>query len=154
MCLDPISLAVVGLAGGVVQGIGAASQANTQAASDNMQADALDSQIDTTQKTADYNVNQAKDTLATTLGAQRAGYAANGIDSSTGSALDVQRDSAESGALDVASIRWNATVDVNNLKYQQAVLRSNASAASASAPLAFLSPVIGSVAKFGGSFGS
>ena len=88
-----------------------------------------------------------------TTGAQRAGFAANGV-ALTGSAADVILDTAEEGALDVATVRWNSRLRADNLKYEAKIDKMNAKTARRSAPLAFAAPVLGSLAQFGSEFAS
>lgn len=59
-------------------------------------------------------------------GRQRAALAASGIDPNSGSALDIQRDTAETGALDALTIRNNAARQAYG--YQVAGVSDNAQA--------------------------
>lgn len=150
MCL-PMLGAVVGLAGAVVSGIGAAQQAQQQAANHEAEAALKDRQAEVNAETAIYEQDRTRDVVERTLGAQRAGYAANGI-ALDGSAVDVIADTATEGALDIAAIQWNSDLKTDNLKYEAKIDRMNADGARSSAGLAFLAPVLGGVAKFGGAF--
>jgi hypothetical protein len=153
MCLDPLTLtAVVGLAGAAVQGIGAYNTAQNNAATYNAQAEGREADAEAAKKTSAYEIARTRETVARTLGNQRAGIAANGV-ALSGSALDVLNDTATEGDLDVAAIRWSSDVKVNSLKYEAKQLKANAADSAASAPLAFMAPVLGGVAKFGGAFG-
>jgi hypothetical protein len=73
------------------------------------------------------------------VGAQRAGFAADGVDVGFGSALDVQADTAEQGELDALTIRTNAAreawgfkVEAQDLRYQAGIMRRTGVAAAAS----------------------
>ena len=89
--------------------------------------------------------------LKRTTGAQRAGFAANGV-GLDGSAADTIFDTTEEGALDVAAIRWNSKLASDNLNYKAKLSDMNAGIAKASAIPAFLSPVIGGLAQMSSSF--
>lgn len=151
MC-TPIAAAGIGLVGSVVQGAGAASQAKTEQASLNAKAAGQERQAEIDKKSAEYEVARTEDTIRRTTGAQRAGFSANGIAIDSGSAGEVIRDTENEGLLDIAAIRWNSQLKQDNSKYDAKISRMNADSAGASAGLAFLSPVIGGVAKFAGAF--
>jgi hypothetical protein len=146
MCLP-----VLGLIGGVVSGIGAAMGANAEAAGLEGQAKFKERQAIMEREAGGAKARQIQGQVDRTSGAQRAGFAANGI-ALSGSAEDVLIDSAEEGALDVATVRWNSALAADNLKYQAKMDRMNAKTARRSAPLAFLSPVISGAASFAGEY--
>lgn len=147
MCLA----AAIGLAGAVVSGIGAAQQAKTQQASLNAQEKLQGRQQAIDRETTRYEVDRTRDKIDRTLGAQRAGFAASGI-SLTGSAADVVTETETEGALDVAAIRWNSKLRVDNIGYERKITKMNADAYGRAAPLAFVAPVISGAAKFAGAF--
>ncbi len=150
MC-TPVALGVGGIAGGLAQGIGGYQQHMTAAANYTMRANGLERDIKAEQYASAYEIARTRETVSKTLGAARAGFAANGL-ALSGSAVDVLSDTASEGDLDVASIRWNSQVKTDNLRYEQTVARTNAKASRTAAPLAFIAPVIGSVARFGNQF--
>lgn len=152
MCLDPISYAVIGLAGSAIQGLGAAQAANNQAKSYDMQANAAERDAEAAKEASAYDAARTRETVERVIGNQRAGFSAGGV-ALSGSALDVMMDTATEGDLDVETIKWNSNVKVDGLKYEATQQRQNASSARAAAPLAFLAPVIGGAARFGGAFG-
>lgn len=152
MCLDPVSLAVIGIAGSVASGVGAAAQSLNNAASMEAQAAGVERDADAAKKASAYEAARTRETVERTLGNQRAGFAANGV-ALSGSALEVMQDTAIEGDLDVEAIKWNSTVKTDGMKYEAKQLRANAAGARASAPLAFLTPVLGGVGRYGGSFG-
>jgi len=145
-------MAVIGLAGSVVQGMGAAAAANAEGASLDAQAQGKARDADAEKQASAYEVARTRETVQRALGGQRAGFAANGI-ALSGSALDVIDDTANEGDLDLAAIKWNSDVKIDTLKYEKSYMQENAKVARSTAGLAFLSPVLGGVAKFGGSFG-
>lgn len=144
---------ILGIIGGIVSGIGAMAQANAAAASAEAQANMQDRQALIERTTGAYKAERQAERVKQIEGSQRANYAASGL-ALTGTAQDVIDDSAAQGALDIAAIRWNSQLNADNLNYSAKVSRANAKSARAAAPIAFLSPVIGSVARFGESFGS
>lgn len=150
MCLDPMSM--IGLAGAAVSGIGGAMQAQNQAKQSEMQANAVERDAEATKKASAYEAARTREVVARTLGSQSAGIASNGV-AFSGSAIDVMMDTATEGDLDVEAIKWNSKVKTDGMKYEAMQHRSNAASASAAAPIAFLSPIIGGIGKFGGSFG-
>lgn len=141
MC-TPIAL---GIAGGVVSGIGAWNQHNTNSTNYTMQANGLERDIAAEKEASAFEIASTRTTVKKTLGSARAGYAANGL-ALSGSAADVLDSSAIEGELDVAAIRWNSDVKVGNLKYQQKVAKANAKAERAAGPLAFFGSVFSGAA--------
>lgn len=148
MCLP-----VLGIVGGVVSGIGAAMGAKAEAASLDAQADFKDRQAGMELEAGAVEGRRIQGQVDRVSGAQRAGFAANGI-ALSGSAEDVLIDSAEEGALDVATVRWNSKLAADNLKYQAKVDRMNAKTSRRAAPIAFLAPALGGLASYGGEFAS
>jgi hypothetical protein len=142
----------VGLLGGVLQGVGAAQGRMDNAASLDATAEGIDRDIRSERESSAYEVARTTDAVKRTLGSQRAGFTANGI-SLSGSAADVIESTATEGDLDIAAIRWNSKSKQDSMGFQRDVTRVNAGRERAAAPLAFITPVIGSVAKFGGQFG-
>ena len=151
MCLPAIA-PIFGLIGSVVSGIGAMQQAKAAAASEQAQADARRRQALIDQDSGAYKAQQQQRQVDRVLGKQRAGFLSSGI-SLSGSATDVIEESAMEGALDVAAIRWISQVSADNERYNAKINDMNAKNAKASAPIAFLTPVLSGVAKFGESFG-
>lgn len=145
-------VAVLSLIGGVISGIGAMQQAKAAAASEQAQAEARRRQALIDQDSGAYKAQQQQRQVDRVLGKQRAGFLSSGI-SLSGSATDVIEESAMEGALDVAAIRWNSQVSADNERYNAKINDMNAKNARASAPIAFLAPVLSGVAKFGSSFG-
>lgn len=143
MCLPIIA--------GVVSGIGAVMGAKSQQAGLEASADFKDRQSALEREAGAQKANQVQGQVSRTLGAQRAGFAASGV-GLTGSAADTILDSAEEGALDVATVRWNSALASDNLKYDAKIDRMNAKSAGRAAPLAFLAPVISGTAQYASEF--
>lgn len=150
MC-HPAVAAVLGLAGGVMQGMGAAAQRENNAVNYEFKAQAAQRDIITERASSAYQVAKTRQEIARTQGSARAGYAANGL-ALSGSAADVLYQSAVEGDLDVAAIRWNSKNKVAGLQFESDVYRYNAGQERAGKALAFLGPVLGAGARFAGSF--
>ncbi len=92
-----------------------------------------------------------------TIGGQVAAFAANGIAPSAGTALETVKQAGENAALDVAAIRYGASIESTNQHLIANIHNYNAQSAQSAAAFAFLSPVIGAFSSFGtklgGSFG-
>lgn len=146
-------LALAGVLGGVVSGIGAAMGANAQAAGLDAQAAFKKRQAKMEIEAGGAEARRIQGQVDRVGGAQRAGFAANGI-ALSGSAEDVLLDSAEEGALDVATVRWNSNLRADNLKYEAKIDKMNAKTARRSAPLAFLAPTLSGLASYGSEFAS
>lgn len=115
---------MIGLAVGsaIVKGVGAIKAGNAAARVGTAQREASESQADLSDFNAQVAELQAKDAIARgqdeeqrfrsrvrqAIGNQRADFAAGNIDVNSGSALDVQADSAFLGEMDALTIRTNA----------------------------------------------
>lgn len=150
MC-DPIALGVMGIAGSIVQGIGAAGQRETNAQTLELNAKGIDRDIAVEKEQSAFEIARTREDVQRTQGSARAGYSANGL-ALSGSAAEVLRETAIEGELDIATIRWNSGEKVKGLTYQRDVMLHNARQERAAAPLAFISPVLGGVARFGSNF--
>lgn len=147
MCISALSII-----GGIVSGIGAMQQANAAAASEQAQAEARRRQAVIDQDSGAYKAQQQQRQVDRVLGRQRASFLSSGV-ALSGSAAEVIDESAMEGALDVAAIRWNSQLSADNERYNAKINDMNAANARAAAPIAFITPVLSGVAKFGSSFG-
>lgn len=143
--------AAIGLIGSVVAGVGAKREADQQAANYSAQAEAQRRQAGIITTTGAYQAQRKQEEVDRAVGAQRAAYGGSGV-ALSGSALDVIDESATEGAMDVAAIRWNSGMEATTQRANAAVSDANARAAKKASKLAFLTPIIGGVAKFGSSF--
>lgn len=107
--------------------IGSRAQANAQRAQGefekaqyDMNARLAQFQAEDALGRGEQEVGKARQATAQTIGAQRAATAAQGIDVGSGSALDIQADTAGMGALDVMTIRNNARREAFGYKVQAA----------------------------------
>lgn len=121
---DPVTLitaglsAVVGIAGTVMQARQSAGQASYQ------QGVAKNNEILARRNAAlaiqagDVREQAKRRETAGLIGAQRAAYAAHGVDVNVGSPVDIQSDTAELGELDALTIRNNAQREAYGYKIQ------------------------------------
>lgn len=130
--------------GGIISGIGAAMGAAGQAAQAKGQANMDRRQAQIEGEVGGYKAARTADNNQRVAGAQKAGFAANGV-GMTGSASDVILDSTQEGALDVAAIRWNSGLQQDNLRYSAKLNDMNAKIATAAIPFAFATPVINGI---------
>lgn len=138
--------------GGIISGAGAAMGALGRKASLKGQAEFEKRQAGIETATAGYKAQRTQDEVSRVAGAQRAGFAANGI-AMTGSAADTVASTAEEGALDVAAIRWNSQLAADNMMYKSKLSTMNAKIEGQSAIPAFAAPVINGIATYASSFG-
>jgi hypothetical protein len=144
MC-SPIAL---GIAGGVVQGIGGFMQAMNTAAGYRANAALQERQAAAERLRGSYAAARKADEVRRITGAQVTAFASSGL-KLTGSPATIIEDTATEGALDVAAIRFGAVVSSGNERFGAAVSRMNARSAAMAAPIAFVSPVINSAARVG-----
>ena len=142
MAFTTLALLLAG-AGAVMKVVGDVKAGNAQKAAGEAQQAAANSQADL----ADYNATvadaQAKDAIdrgtldenrfrtgvKSMIGSQRAGFTSGNVDVSTGSAVDVQADTAHQGELDALTIRTNAARAAWGYQVQATDLRTSATIA-------------------------
>jgi hypothetical protein len=115
MGIDPVSLAVIGLAGAATSAVGGIEAGQATAASDSYQAQvaANNATLAKQQGKLDIQsgeiaaVDQGLKTKAK-IGTEKASQGASGIDVNSGSAADVRAGTAMVGTVDVSTIRSNA----------------------------------------------
>ena len=151
MCF-PAAGMIFGLAGAVVQGIGAAQGAQAQAQSYAMQARMHERQAALERESGAYAAARVTEQGKKIIGGQVAGYAASGINPSTGTAKETIIQTGETAALDVAAVRYGSRIAQENSLNQARVNRFNSASANAAVPFAFLAPVIGAFTRVGTSF--
>lgn len=132
--------------GGIVSGVGAAIGAMQTAASYKAQAQARERQARIEEKIGAHEADKQADTVKRVSGRMRANYTASGV-ALEGSALDIIDETAREGAMDVEAIRTTAGMKADTLRYEAQISRMNAKGARASAPFAFLSPVLQGAAR-------
>ena len=154
MGIDPATLAIastvasaasgaLSFVGAISQGNAAAKQAEYQAAfARNNQIMANNAALDAEAagRTKEANARRATEGLK---GRQRAVLAANGVDVNTGSALDIQTDTAALGELDALTIRSNAERDAVGYRNQGQNFGGEAALAAARASNATTSGYLG-----------
>lgn len=145
-------MAAVSLIGAVVQGIGAKAGVDQEAANLRSQQEAQKRQAGIQQTTGAYRAARKQEEVQRVLGQNRAAYSGSGV-ALSGSAADVIADSATEGELDVQAIRWNSGMEADTQRHNAKVSGASAKAVQSTAGLAFLTPVIGGVAKYASTFG-
>jgi len=137
MCLDPVSLGVMGTVLGATSTI---QSSKAQAASYENQASAADQnakiaerQAQTAAESGAQEEKEMRRRGAATIGTQKAGFGASGIDSGSGSAVEVTNDTSTQNELDALAIRRNSANQVWGYQAEQTNYKNQASAARASA---------------------
>lgn len=110
--------AVGGAVGSVMQGRQQAGQANYQAAVARNNAILADRNAKLAIQAGDVKEQAKRRETAGLIGAQRAAYAAHGVDVNVGSPVDIQSDTAMLGELDALTIRNNAQREAYGYKIQ------------------------------------
>lgn len=149
MCFGLETFALLGT---LVSGAGAAMGAMQQSAAMQAQAEMHRRQAMLEREKGVVDANVAAKKVRAQVGEQAAAFASNGVDLSSGSALQVITDTGTEGALDVASVRYGARIRSDNEEYQAKVASANAGMAAASAPFAFLSPILSGAPKIKAAF--
>lgn len=116
------------IAGGV-QALGALSSGESQSEALGYSADVASNNATLALQAGDMNARRQQMLSSQKIGAERAGYGASGIDSGSGSALDVLGSSAMNGELDKLNILHGAQVQAINFENQAAIDRSQADSA-------------------------
>lgn len=125
------------------------------------QADFQTSQLEMNRKIAEIKANDAlkrgakakRDVEAQTrqlIGAQRAAMAAQGIEVESGSALDIQEDTAQLGRLDALTIKMNAYREAWGYKFEGIQLGAQAGLAQTSARFARTQALVGGAQSLAG----
>lgn len=146
-------MAALGLFGAVLQGVGAKAQSNQEAENLKAQGAAQRRQAAITTTTGAYQATRKQEEVDRALGQNRAAYSGSGV-ALSGTPADVLAENATEGALDVAAIRWNSGMEADTQRYNASVSDVSAKATKKAGNLAFITPIIGGVAKFGSDFGS
>jgi hypothetical protein len=115
MGFDPVSLAVIGLAGAATSAAGTLATGSATAAADAYQAQVAANNAKLAQQQSKLDiqsgeisaVNQGLKTKAT-VGSEKAQQGASGIDPNTGSAVAVRSGTSEMGMIDALTIRSDA----------------------------------------------
>lgn len=147
MCIG----AILGLAGGVISGIGAMQAANAQAASYKMQAQAQERQANLLREQGSYEGARFTEQGRQLIGKQVAGFAESGV-ALNGSAGEVIRSTGQNLALDLSAKRYGQNIAIENELMGAKMNMFNSRTAKAAAPMAFLAPVIGGATQIANSF--
>ena len=164
MCVDPMTMLMIGST--VMGGIGQIQQgqAQAQAATYNAQVSDMNAKLadraakDALDRGAKEEQRQRQKT-AQILGQQQAGMAANGVDLTFGSPLDLLVDTSIMGELDALTIRSNTYREERDIRQQAAnyrgqagMQRAQASSASTGGFLGAMGTVLGGGAQAYGNY--
>ncbi len=145
MC-NPVLL--IGMAGAVVQGIGAVQGIQQQATNQRIQGDLAQRDANARREAGAYDAARAYERGRQLVGRQVATYSGAGISPATGTAREVIQSTGTDVALDIEASRYGTRQAVENSETAARVHRSNADSISASAPLAFISPILSATGTF------
>jgi type II secretory pathway component PulJ len=158
MCMMALSI-VTSLAGAALSAAGQMQQAQVQAANYKYQAELNRRQQIMEKEAGRFEADKTLRRSDRTQSGMRAAISAGGVDLSSGSALDVQMDSAIEAQRDVDAIRWNASMKaekegldakMNMINAGQAIKAGQIGAAGAL--VGGLSSVAGQLSGSSGSF--
>lgn len=145
MC-EPTTLMIASLA---LTGLGGVQTARAQRAAGEAEARAAEQNARTAQQQADQarqigNIEEERQLrrVRAALGSQRAALAANNLDINTGTALDLQAETAGFGAADALNLRANALRQAWGFEVEATNSRNRASAARANARNAMMGTLI------------
>ena len=164
MCLAPALLSGLGTAVGAVSTI---QQSRAQASAYESQANAANQNAKISEKQAEIasqngaqEEKQMRQRGAAMIASQKAGFAASGIDSGAGSALDVTNDTSTQNELDALAIRrssanqvWNYQTEATNYKNQANAARYAAKNAKTAGTLNAFGTILNGVSSYKSKFG-
>lgn len=108
--------AAAAIGGGVLSGIGTIKSGQAQQVASQYNADTDNQNAATIEQQGALAVQKQQRSAAQTIGSARAQYAASGIDSGAGSALDVIQNSAQQASLDSMLIKYNTDAKAYSLR--------------------------------------
>lgn len=159
MTMLTIGSTVMGAVGAIQQGQAASASARYQAKVSDMNARLADKAAKDALERGALEEQKQRQKTAQLLGAQQAGMAANGVDITFGSPLDLLVDTATLGELDALTIRSNAYREERDIRQQGAnyrgqagALRAEASSASTGGFLSAVGTVLGGGSKAYGQY--
>ena len=138
-----IASTAVSSVGAVVGGIGAQQQANYQASIDEQNRQRANAQAQDSITNTNLEAQRRYRQQAQTMGNQQAAMAANGVDLSFGTALDVQRDTAMIGAEDIGQIYKAGNERTKGFEVNAFNYASDAAAQRAKGSSALMQGIIG-----------
>lgn len=135
-------------AGAVVSGISAVQGIQTQATNARIQGDVATRDANARREAGAYEGTRAYERGRKLIGRQVAAYAGNGISPSTGTPREVIASTGADIALDIAASRYGTRQAVENSQTSARISYQNADSLSASAPLAFVSPILSAAGTY------
>lgn len=150
MC-DPTTLAVVSIGatlfGGYQQAQAAKAEGAYAAQVANQNAKVATQQADYERQLGNIEEEKQRRNVRLMLGSQRAALAANGIDTTSGTALDLQTETAQLGEEDALAIRANAARRAWGYEVDAMNQKANAAAAKARGKNQAIGSYLGAAAK-------
>jgi hypothetical protein len=104
------------LIGGIAEGVGGFMSANSQYDAAKYNASVAQQNAAATRQGAVLTEYQARKSLRQATGTQKAMYAKSGVESLTGSPLDVMRDSVMEGELSIAVDNYNSEIQARSFQ--------------------------------------
>lgn len=152
----PFPLIVAGIAAGVsllgniIGGAGQKSQADAQAAADEANARLLRQRALEVQQEGQRQSGRARMAGSQAISGQKVAFAANGVDSTSGTPLALMADSRMMSELDAITLRNNAAREARGLQTQAYGLERQAKAAHRAGNWALGGSIIGGLASSAG----
>lgn len=159
MCVDPSTILMIG--GGLLSGAGqiASADANAKAAKYNAEVQRQNAMLAERQakNVLDAGTREEQKQKAMTsqlMAKQQAAQAANGVDVTFGTPLDLMVDTAKQGAIDALTIRTNAYRNYDDVRNQAVSSRNQAALYDMEARNSRTAGVLGAFGSMASSFGS
>jgi hypothetical protein len=144
--------AVASMAGGVYGAIGAVQEGQAEKNLNDFNANQFSRAAKDALVRGEETVRRQREYASGVTGAQRAGYAGQGVSLDTGSAVEAQEDTARLSELDVATIRNNARREAYGYRVQAAAARYQGHLSKWAGKKAAIGSLLGGAGKAAGSF--
>lgn len=142
--------AVVSLLGGGLSGIGAKQQADAQAEADLANARALRLRALEVMQQGQRQSGQARMAGSKAIAGQKVAFAANGVDSTSGTPLSLMADSRMMSELDATTLRNNAAREARGIQTQAGQLEKQAAATRRAGNWSLAGSLIGAAGQSAG----
>lgn len=158
MCIDPSTILMIG--GGLLSGAGqiASADANAKAAKYNAEVQRQNAQLADRQakNVLDAGTREEQKQKAMTgqlMAKQQAAMAANGVDTTFGTPLDLMVDTAKQGAIDALTIRTNAYRNYDDVRNQAVSYRNQSALYDMEAKNSRTAGILGAFGSMASDFG-
>lgn len=146
---NPNTWQAVSAVGGAVQAFGSHTAGKQQQAAYNLNADLSTMQAAATGNAAALNEFKKNKLLLSVIGSQQAAYGARGVDTISGSPIDVMTNDLANGKLDIAIDNYNYDVAKKQYEHQAVVSRYYGETAKSSGDMAAGTSLLKTAADFG-----